>query len=213
VTGIVIWGVTGQMRVLVEMLSGTLDHVVALVDQSVRQSPIPGVPLFADARALDVWMAANVSVAQKGYAAIGGARGAERRAVQQLLRDRGLSDPPLVHRTAFVAGCAKIGDGSQILAHARICAAAKIGHSVIVNTGASVDHDCELADGVHIGPGAVLAGEVNVGTDAFVGAGAIILPRITIGNGAIIGAGAIVNTSVEDGITVVGNPARRLENI
>ena len=41
-----------------------------------------------------------------------------------------------------------------------------------------------------------------------IGANATILPGITVGENATVGAGAVVTRSVEDGVTVMGNPAR-----
>ena len=207
-TGVVLWGATGQMRMLVELMAGTGSSLVALVDSVVSESPVPGIPLFADADGLRHWLGQNKDIARAGYAAIGGNRGGERRRIQQCLMDLGLSAPALVHRTAYVAHGVTLGSGSQLLPHARVCAAASIGRSVIVNTGASVDHDCVIGDGAHIGPGAILAGEVVVGTDVFIGSGAVILPRTVIADNAVIGAGAVVLKSVSSGQVVVGNPAR-----
>jgi maltose O-acetyltransferase len=50
---------------------------------------------------------------------------------------------------------------------------------------------------------------VQIGRNVWIGGGAIILPGITIGDDAVIGAGSVVTRSVEEGATVVGNPARR----
>ncbi len=51
---------------------------------------------------------------------------------------------------------------------------------------------------------------VVIEDDAWIGAGAIILPGVTIGAGAIVGAGSVVTKDVPAGVTVAGNPARRI---
>jgi maltose O-acetyltransferase len=51
---------------------------------------------------------------------------------------------------------------------------------------------------------------VCIGRQVWIGGGAIILPGVTIGDGAVIGAGSVVTRDVEGGVTVVGNPARRV---
>jgi maltose O-acetyltransferase len=53
---------------------------------------------------------------------------------------------------------------------------------------------------------------VRIGRNVWIGGGAIILPGIIIGDNAIIGAGSVVTHDVEEGATVVGNPARKLSH-
>ena len=64
--------------------------------------------------------------------------------------------------------------------------------------------------GFHLNIAATLSNQW--GPLLYVGAGAIILPDIKIGNRATIGAGAVVTEDVAGGTTVVGNPARELQN-
>jgi serine O-acetyltransferase len=47
-----------------------------------------------------------------------------------------------------------------------------------------------------------------IGDDCMIGNSAVLLGRIKVGSGSRIGAGAIVLNDVEQGTTVVGNPAR-----
>ncbi|HEV8022936.1 MAG TPA: acetyltransferase [Candidatus Lustribacter sp.] len=205
---IVLWGATGHARVLAEFL-GALDYgVVALVDNDPAvTSFLPGVPVLHGEAALREWRAGRPGE-MHALVAVGGARGAERLALQQTLASAGYIVPSAVHPRAFVAGDVTLGAGSQILALAAVAAAARIGSGCIVNTTASVDHECRLDDGVHIGPGATLAGNVTVGRNAFIGTGAAVIPHITIGADAIVGAGAVVIRDVAPNTVVYGNPAR-----
>jgi acetyltransferase-like isoleucine patch superfamily enzyme len=52
--------------------------------------------------------------------------------------------------------------------------------------------------------------ETIIRTGASIGANATILPGIEIGAGAMIAAGAVVTKSVSAGLTVVGNPAKEI---
>ena len=70
-----------------------------------------------------------------------------------------------------------------------------------------------MGNNVHIGPGAKLAGSIIIEDNVFVGINATILPRIKIGKNAIIGAGAVVTKDVLADRTVVGNPARLINNL
>jgi sugar O-acyltransferase (sialic acid O-acetyltransferase NeuD family) len=206
---ILFWGATGQARVLHEALCGDA-KLVALVDNNCQlDSSALGVPLLHGEKGLDDWLRQRCSSAELLYAvAVGGARGGDRLMLMGLLARRGLVAYSIIHRTAFVAADAIIGDGCQILAQAAVCTGSRLGRGVIVNTAASVDHDCEIEEGVHLAPGVCLAGEISIGKRAFVGIGAVILPRLTIGEDAIIGAGAVVTSNVPAGVKVVGNPAR-----
>ncbi|WP_374036592.1 acetyltransferase [Brevundimonas staleyi] len=129
------------------------------------------------------------------------------------LRASGLGAPAttLIDPSASVSRHAHIGAGSVVLAAACVNVQAQLGQAVIVNTAATVDHDCRLGDGVHVSPGANLAGGVVVGARSWIGIGAVVRQGVAIGCDAVIGAGAVVLADVPDGLTVVGNPARKLE--
>lgn len=207
-TPLILWGGTGQARVLREAVGATA-CVLAVFDNRDIAPPFPDVRIYRGESGLDAWAAAyNGPRPVAACVAIGGGHGADRIAVQHMLQARGYAPLTVVHPRAFVATDAALGAGCQILAMAAVCAGARLGEAVIVNTGASVDHDTVLDAGVHIGPGARLAGDVHVGACAFVGTGAVVLPRLRIGAHATVGAGAVVTRDVPDGAIVVGNPAR-----
>jgi sugar O-acyltransferase (sialic acid O-acetyltransferase NeuD family) len=114
-----------------------------------------------------------------------------------------------IHSSCGVSIHSKIGTGCMILHGVIVQIHTIIGDHVIINTASSIDHDCVIHDYVHIAPRAVLCGRVKVGEGAFIGAGAVILPGISIGSWATVGAGAVVTKDVPDGVTVVGNPAKK----
>jgi sugar O-acyltransferase (sialic acid O-acetyltransferase NeuD family) len=119
-----------------------------------------------------------------------------------------ISATSVAHPSSIVSQHATTGPGSVILAGAIVNAFARLGTGCIINSGATVDHDCDLADGVHISPGANLAGGVRVGKCTWIGIGAAIREGLTIGQNVIVGAGAAVTTDVQNGLTVVGVPAK-----
>jgi sugar O-acyltransferase (sialic acid O-acetyltransferase NeuD family) len=208
---LVLWGATGQAKVLHELLQGTHLQLVALVDNRIVPAPLPNIPLLVGTGGLETWLRGRVAGKPLvGAVAVGGNRGADRLELMDTLCARGIDIVTLVHRTAFVAADSELAQGCQVLAHASVCSHARLGRGVIVNTAASVDHDCLLEDGVHVGPGARLGGEIRVGRCVFIGTGAIILPRITIGDGVVIGAGAVVLRDIPRGCVMVGNPARQI---
>ncbi len=206
----ILWGATGQAKVLRECMAASGIRLAAVFDNNPQvQAPFADVPLLYGSAGFEAWLRLRDQSIPTGFlVAIGGSRGRERIEVQDYLETSGLAPLIATHPTAFVARNAIVGAGSQILANAAVCVDASLGRGCIVNTGATVDHDCRLGDGVHIGPGAHLAGEVTVEDFATVFTGAMIVPGVRIGEGAVVGAGAVVIRDVHARDTVVGNPAR-----
>ena len=203
---VVLWGGTGQARVLNECLFGTDNKIVAVFDNTSVVPPLPDVPLHVGEGGFRSWLKARPGGSDLYFViAVGGQ---DRLKLHDWLVEEGLLPLTVVHRMAYVAADAMLAPGCQVLAHATVCAQASLERSVIVNTAASVDHECRIGAGVHIGPGVRLAGRFAVGDRAFIGAGAVILPRLTIGTDAIIGAGAVVVADVPAGAVMVGVPAR-----
>lgn len=88
----------------------------------------------------------------------------------------------------------------------------QIGKGVLINTRANVHHESVVGEFTEIGPGAMLLGNVKVGKMCRIGAGAILLPGISLGDEVTVGAGAVVTKNVGSKNTVIGVPARNLEN-
>lgn len=103
-------------------------------------------------------------------------------------------------------GGAMVGERCKIQAFVFICPGTKIGDDVFLGPRVTF---CNVKY-----PSAIKRGEFKGGTvedGAVIGAGAIILPGVTIGRGAVVGAGAVVTKDVAPHTTVVGCPARRME--
>jgi acetyltransferase-like isoleucine patch superfamily enzyme len=61
-----------------------------------------------------------------------------------------------------------------------------------------------------VAPGAVVSGGVHLGRSSYIGARAAVRQNVRVGERALVGMGAVVLRDVDDGDTVVGNPARPL---
>lgn len=206
----ILWGSSGQAKVLADIIQLTGNQVVALFDNCNVKPAIPDTPLIVGEQGYRKWAEDQKLKGERifGLAAIGGDRGLDRLFLHTLFREYGFNIPVLSHPSAVISQSALLGAGTQVLSQANISAGAILGEACIVNSNASVDHECQIGDGVHIAPGATLCGCVTVGHNAFIGAGSVILPRVNVGNNSIIGAGAVVTKNVPSGLTVVGNPAK-----
>jgi sugar O-acyltransferase (sialic acid O-acetyltransferase NeuD family) len=209
----ILWGATGQAKVLRETLS-KMELLAVFDNNSEISSPFEDVPLFIGESRFIEWFNSRDKNEEIGFlVAIGGDKGKDRLEIQNKLESYGLHPLVAVHSHAFVAQNADIGTGSQILANAVVCVEGNIGKACIINTGASLDHESTIGDGVHLCPGARLAGMVHVDNFATIYSGAIVIPRIKIGEGAIVGAGSVVLDDVPPYVMVVGNPARIIRKI
>lgn len=72
-----------------------------------------------------------------------------------------------------------------------------------------IGHDVHLKKNVELTAGAIVGGFDQIGERAYCGLNASIRNRVSVGADSLIGMGAVVTKSVEPGITVVGNPARK----
>lgn len=124
------------------------------------------------------------------------------------LMGNGLPLVSLVDPSAVVSEYARIEPGVIVVAGAVINVDSHLSRGVIVNTRACVDHDCQIGAYSHICPATALAGSVTVGTHSWIGIGSQVKQGIHIGDGVMVGAGATVVSDINDGLTVVGTPAR-----
>jgi sugar O-acyltransferase (sialic acid O-acetyltransferase NeuD family) len=205
---VIIWGATGQAKVVRPILEAAGHRIDALFDNDPnRVTPFADVPLVGDWTAFLRWQE-NTERCPFVVAIGGERRGSDRVRISRDLENFGFTPTELVHQRSWFAASAQLGKGCQLMALSGVGEHAAIGDFCIVNTNATVDHDCCLGDGVHVMPGATIAGEVQVGSYSAIGSNATILPGLKIGSGVVVGAGAVVTRSIPDGTTVVGNPAR-----
>lgn len=80
-----------------------------------------------------------------------------------------------------------------------------------------VDNLVHIAHGVSIGKNslviahAMVAGSVKIGENAWISPASAIRQKLNIGNNTLIGMGSVVVKDVEEGTTVAGVPAKKLE--
>lgn len=125
---------------------------------------------------------------------------------------RGFEFATVISPNAIVSPSAQIEEGCMIQDGCNISSNVKLGKCVRVNSMANIMHDSEVGDFSVVAPSSVVLGRCRIDELAYVGANATILPEKRVGVKSIVGAGAVVTKDVEDGITVVGIPARKIKS-
>lgn len=104
-----------------------------------------------------------------------------------------------------------IGDNVEVGAHDNISRGSAgdtiLENNVKLDAFVYIGHDAVLHKNVEATAGVIVGGFDEIGEGAFIGLNAILRNRIKIGSNVIIGMGAVVTKSVEDNLTVIGNPA------
>jgi sugar O-acyltransferase (sialic acid O-acetyltransferase NeuD family) len=200
---IFVFGASGHAKVVIDVIEQQGLYDIAFLaddDPELKGLSVYGYDVCGGKEEL---LAGNI---RRGLVAIGNNRA--RQMIAAWLVANGFEMISAIHPSAQLARGVTIGSGTVVMAGAVINSDTSIGCAVIVNTKASLDHDCVISDSVHLAPGCTLCGSVKVGNGSFICAGATIIPNLTIGKNVTVGAGSTVISDIQDGVTVVGSPAK-----
>ena len=93
-----------------------------------------------------------------------------------------------------------------------------------IGDNTNINHFCYIGDSliglnVNVGAGVVTCNyngekksQTVIGNECFIGSGTMIIAPRNIGNNVVTGAGSIITKDIDDNLTVVGNPAKILDN-
>lgn len=114
----------------------------------------------------------------------------------------------LISNNALLSDNCIIGEGCIVCEFATIHTGVKLGNNVLIQPQAVIGHDIIIGNhsvlSAYFSPG----GSAIFGYRVYAGMHSVVKEKLRIGNDVIIGMGAVVNRDVNDGDTVVGNPAR-----
>lgn len=126
------------------------------------------------------------------------------------LHEKGAKFAVMVSPRAAVPYAFPGSPGVVVQPFAAISCDVRMGCHVSVGTHTTIGHDAEIGRCSSIGAHVFVGGGVAMGEQVTVFPGAVLLPGVRIGKKAIVGAGSVVTNDVGEGMTVFGNPARKV---
>lgn len=116
----------------------------------------------------------------------------------------------LIHPKASISNHTRLGVGNIIASRVGIGVESEIGDFNLIQDGAIIGHDVKIGSWCRIDCYVVLIAGVTLEDEVCIHTSAVINHNVTIGKGAMVGAQSFVFRNVKPGITVFGNPAKKL---
>lgn len=114
-----------------------------------------------------------------------------------------------------------IGENCTLHSHIWIADKVRIGDRCKIQAFVFIPEGVRIGNDVFIGPRVCFTNTkhppsperlITIVEDfVSIGAGAVILPGVTLRRGSRVGAGAVVTKDVQEGVLVLGNPARPID--
>lgn len=125
--------------------------------------------------------------------------------------DLGIEILSYIHPTALVGNAVDVGAGSVLGPYSLATTNVKIGKCNTINVMSTLGHDVILGDFCTISGHCDITGGAELGESVFLGSHTTIIPKVVVGSGAVVGAGSVVIKKIAPGVTVFGNPARKIK--
>ncbi|MBT9493237.1 MAG: acetyltransferase [Paucibacter sp.] len=208
---VIVVGAGGHAVVVADALLQAGRNVVGFLDSSPTQQKreLCGLPVLSEISYLAQVGCKEAEMAN-GIGGIGSTL--HRRNIQLGLEKLGWIFTAVIHPSAEISPFATVACDAQLLARSVVQAYASIGTGCIVNTSGIVEHHTILGAWTHAAPGSVICGDAQLGEGCHIGAGAVVLQGILLGANTIVGGGACVTKNFRGNGTLVGVPARTMEN-
>ncbi len=127
-----------------------------------------------------------------------------------IIQDKGGEFINLIHPTAIIPPTIKIGKGNIIAPRVGIGVETEIGDFCLIQDGAIIGHDVKIGSWCRIDCYVVLIAGVTLEEEVCVHTSSVINHNVTLGGGSVVGAQSFVFRNVKPGVTVFGNPAKKI---
>lgn len=208
---VVILGSSGLAKEMLWLLeenrsSGESWNILGFIDSPINKEPLPGYGIIGD----DEWLW-NYSHPICAVCGLGNAM--LRRRVIEKYRNFGSSVtfPTVISSASHVSQYAKLGEGCIVCAGSMVSPGVNLGSFVLLNLNCTVGHDSVIQDFTTVNPGSNISGNVLIGKTSEIGTGTHIIQGKHLGPRTITGAGSVIINNIAGNCTVVGVPARILE--
>jgi len=108
---------------------------------------------------------------------------------------------------------AKVGYNTVLMPNIVITCGVNIGNHCVVLPNTSILHDSNIGDYCLIGSNVSIAGKISIGSTCYIGSGTRIRENTSVGERTLTGMGSNIISDVEEGVVVVGNPARVMRKV
>ncbi len=135
-----------------------------------------------------------------------------KKVVSEKLKNLGFEFPNLVHSSAVSAtNLSESSEGVIISPNCVIGSNVDFANHIYLNFMVGVGHDARFQSYIQVNPGVQIGGAVSVEEGVLIGSGSTIRQGLKISKSSTVGSGSVVLSRVREGITVLGNPAKRLK--
>lgn len=115
----------------------------------------------------------------------------------------------LIHPLHQINRHASMQHGCIIGPNVAVSVDVEIGNFTNIQQYTVIGHDAKIGNWCQINSHCMIAGGARIGNFVTIHPGSIITSRAVVGDGVTVGAGSVVIGKIPDGITVLGNPAKK----
>ena len=133
-----------------------------------------------------------------------------RKKIAEVLQSKGFKFPSIIHPSSVVSKLSIINDGVVISPNCTVSPNVKLGSFTYINFNCGIGHDASIGQFVQINPGTQIGGGAIINDQTLIGSGSTVLQNVKVLDNVTIGSGSVVFSRVKKGITVMGNPAKRV---
>lgn len=129
----------------------------------------------------------------------------------EMFESRGAHFYTFISSEAYVNETAEIGEGSYIARWCAISDNVSVGRHVIIHPFSNLGHDAKVRDYGTLLNNVFIGGGAEVGEGSQMSPKSMIIPHKKIGDNVMVGAASVVMRNIKDGLSVLGNPAKKIE--